>query len=83
MTCPADPAPSAESTSEQGQSAHGTGQAPGSGQEGLTLFESLVLERLNILIQQNDEMISLMLDEPEQGEEGELPTHYLNGSRIS
>lgn len=81
MTCPADPAPSAESTSEQGQSAHGTGQAPGSGQEGLTLFERLILERLSILIQQNDEIIGLMLDEPED-QEGE-PSHYLSGQRVS
>jgi hypothetical protein len=25
----------------------------------------------------------VMLDEPEQGDDGEIPTHYLNGSRIS
>lgn len=80
---PADPAPSAENTSAPEQSAHGTGQAPGSGQEGLILSAlRQIVDSLSVLIEQNETIIAVMLDEPEQGED-EVPTRYLSGQRIS
>lgn len=71
-------------TAEQ-QSEHGTGQLPSSGQEGLTLFAALtaLIQRLDVLIDQNQQLIEMMLDDGEQGNEEEVPTRYLNGQRIS
>lgn len=82
-TCPADPAPQDVKPCDGQPSEHGTGRAPGSGQEGLTLFESLVLENMRILIDQQDQIIEILMDQPEPDDGDAPPTHYLNGSRIS
>lgn len=82
--CPAD-APNAGKSSESSASEPGTQPAPSSGLDGLTLFERLLLEQLKELNETLGYMAHLMTEhsEQEEAEEGEPPTHYMNGQRIS
>lgn len=80
--CPAD-APNAGKSSESSASAPGTEPAPNSGLDELTLFERLMVEGIRTLIDQNDQIIELLMEPPEQGDQDETPTHYMNGQRIS
>jgi hypothetical protein len=80
--CPAD-APNAGKSSESSASEHGTPPAPSSGLDGLTLFERMMVEGIRTLIDQNDQIIELLMAGPEQSDEDDVPTHYLNGQRIS
>ena len=76
-----DAQPGERQSGEQ-RNVHGTGQAPSSGLEGLTLFERLLIQRLDVLIDQHNQLIDLLLDEPEQGGPDAQPTRYLNGHPI-
>lgn len=82
---PAPDASDAVKPSDAPQSAHGTEPAPSSGLAAPTLSDCLIamLQRLDRLIDQNDQLIQMMLDQPEEVEEGQPPSHYLNGQRIS
>lgn len=69
-------------TSEPGLSARGSEQPNASGLVDPTLSAlRQIVESLSILIEQNETIIALMLDEP--AEEGDPPTHYMSGQRIS
>lgn len=82
---PAPDAPQDVKPSDAPQSAHGTEPAPSSGLDAPTLSDCLIamLQRLDRLIDQNDQLIQMMLEEPEQVDSEEVPTRYLNGQRIS
>lgn len=73
-----------EKPSAEQQNEHGTAQPQSSGQDEPTLTACLIalIQRLDVLIAQNAELIEMMLDEPDQGDDTG-PSSYLNGQRIS
>lgn len=81
--CPVD-AQNAEKQSGEVLNGHGTEQPPSSGQDEPTLIEFLMalIQRLDVLIEQNQQLIEMMLDEPGQDDE-QPPSRYLNGQRVS
>ena len=73
-----------EKPSADQQNGHGTEQPLSSGLDEPTLTACLIalIQRLDVLIAQNAELIKMMPDEPGQDEEAQ-PSRYLNGQRVS
>lgn len=76
-----------EKPSAEQQNGHGTEQPQSSGLDEPTLTACLIAligltQRLDLLINQNQQLIEMMLDEPGQDEEAQ-PSRYLNGQRVS